>query len=1041
MHVCFRWLVAAILLLGATTAQAQLRIVTYNTAGGPRAGSGTVLEGIGNELVGGIAKPIDVLLLQEQNSMASDTQAFVNLLNTIYPGANYTRGTVNGASSGAGRPGLVYNANTVQLLDEKAFGTVDVNNQARQTLRYEMRPVGYGPDADFYLYNSHYKAGTSGSDAARRLVEAQSIRADVDALGEGTRVIYAGDFNIRTSSQSMYTELLSSGAGQAFDPINRPGSWHDNNSFRDVHTQSPADTGNSRYSGQTLGGMDDRFDFQLVTGELLDGEGVSYISGSYHAFGNNGTHPLNDDLDHPSNTALTPSVLAAITNSSDHLPVVADYQVPAVMNVTVDAAPSQILRNATAQVGVEVENSAAVVATIGADELDYSLTALQAASGSFTDSDVALGGGNTHFVDLDTTGAAGNRVGVVQVESTSQAVVDGSFFGGIVYDLLDHANPSLAGGSDVDSLIVDFGIVAPGSTADEALAIHNLIDTLGFTAALDLDSVVLSGDVAFDTTAAPFSDLAAGDSAAFEVSLLTGTSGNFSGQLALTLSDEDLLGELTGLALTVDLQGIVTVEGDANLDGEVTFADFQTLQSNFGGPGGWGDGDFNGDGFITFADFQALQSNFNQSLLDLAPSFASVPEPGTWSLAGIGAAGLALAAGRGRGRNRHWRVCRLLRRRGFTLVELLVVIAILGILVALLLPAIQSAREAARRAQCTNNLKQICMAALNYESSFRVLPPGRLLPDFVDDSGGQAQVANNYSNYTGVNQDSQVQQTNFYSVHIRLLPYMENQVIFDMIDFRPPQAYRMTINDVPYNVNYDAYANAEGLFLCPSDVNVERIITENNYRYNFGGSTPYAGANHMFQQDRNDLVIEGLPVLGNGAFTAGRGLGFRNFTDGTSHTALFAERDKGSGRSLSERPTLTDIVTMSNRSRRSIPRDEMFERCSEYVPTPSPNNFMSTGRWLVGSDWSNGWPFAAYDATMYNHVAPPNWDKVDCGSFSALPDTPGEPAIISARSSHPGIVNAAFGDGRVVSVSDGIDLGLWRALGTRNGGEVVEAVD
>src|SRR5262249_50801882 len=141
---------------------------------------------------------------------------------------------------------------------------------------------------DFYLYNSHYKASDTTADEQRREVEANAIRADANALGQGANIIYAGDFNIYRSSEAFYsTILLGAGNGQAFDPINTPGNWTANSGFAAVHTQSPATV--AAFPGQTLGGMDDRFDFQLVSGELTDGAGLEYVSGSYHPFGNNGT--------------------------------------------------------------------------------------------------------------------------------------------------------------------------------------------------------------------------------------------------------------------------------------------------------------------------------------------------------------------------------------------------------------------------------------------------------------------------------------------------------------------------------------------------------------------------------------------------------------------------------------------------------------------------------------------------------------------------------------------------------------------------------
>ena len=128
---------------------------------------------------------------------------------------------------------------------------------------------------------------------------------------------------------------------------------------------------------------------------------------------------------------------------------------------------------------------------------------------------------------------------------------------------------------------------------------------------------------------------------------------------------------------------------------------------------------------------------------------------------------------------------------------------------------------------------------------------------------------------------------------------------------------------------------------------------------------------------------------------------------------------------------------MPNRRDAPIPGDSMMKVCGSMQPKLSPFNFTSAGRWLPGSDWSNGWPFAAYSSTMYNHVAPPNWEGYDCGNYSAIPDTPGEHAIISARSTHVGIVNVTFGDAHVESVANDIDLIVWRAIGTRNGEEAV----
>jgi prepilin-type N-terminal cleavage/methylation domain-containing protein len=375
------------------------------------------------------------------------------------------------------------------------------------------------------------------------------------------------------------------------------------------------------------------------------------------------------------------------------------------------------------------------------------------------------------------------------------------------------------------------------------------------------------------------------------------------------------------------------------------------------------------------------------------------------------------------------------RSAGFTLVELLVVIAIIGVLVALLLPAIQAAREAARRAQCLNNLKQMGLAAANHESAKRLFPPGRLSPDWIP--GGVGATNANYTNYQSVNPKDK---TGFYSVHVWILPYMEAGNIYNLIDFKIAQIKRMTTGGTPTNPHYQAYANAQGMFICPSDPYSERIISENNYRVNFGGSTPAAGARAYNQQ----AVFEARPgdpyePGGNGAFTIGaEGLSARAFTDGLSKTAFFSERTKGTANDPSTAlPQKSDIVTTPNRRGGLVPVDQIFQECLAYRPQPSEFNFPYAGRWPPGEDWSNGWPFAGYDSTQYNHVAPPNWSGYDCGTYSSIPDTPGEHAIVAPRSEHPAIVIVAFGDGHTATITDSVDLAVWRAIGTRNGEEAV----
>jgi endonuclease/exonuclease/phosphatase family metal-dependent hydrolase len=426
----------------AAAAQGQLRIVTYNTTkDGPHPGLATVLQAIGEESTNGIARPVDVLLLQEQDSPYGDTQEIVDMLNGLYGAGMYAHGNaVGGTSDPDDRQTIVYKTSSVALVSELAFGNVGegANQQPRQTMRYLLRPIGYDDArASIYVYNSHAKADDGSAEEARRLVEAKAIRTNYTTLPEGSHAIYAGDFNFYRSTDDAFQWLTMGGSGQAIDPINRVGNWNNSSSFADVHTQSPCNAPVGVCRG-TIGGMDDRFDFQLLTAPVFDGEGLSYIFGSYRAFGNNGsTFNQNINQRNANNQLVNTYSFSGVVNftkaqildslwtAADHLPVVADYQLPAVMQVVAGTVPPTLAVGQAFDLAVLVNNAANVVASNGADELDYSLTTSGALSGTYLDQmDLALGGGNTHLVALDTA-TPGMKSGMITISSMSQAVQNG----------------------------------------------------------------------------------------------------------------------------------------------------------------------------------------------------------------------------------------------------------------------------------------------------------------------------------------------------------------------------------------------------------------------------------------------------------------------------------------------------------------------------------------------------------------------------------------------------------------------------------------
>jgi len=447
--------VAALAVLAAGPVHAQLRVVTYNTFSSgstaaftePRAAIGTVFAGLAAQNRPGFAGPLDIVLLQEQENVAT-TALFRDLLNTTFGTATYASGTLNGASTGGGRPGVVYNSSAVELIAETAVNVTSSTGAARATIRYQFRPVGYDAAADFYVYNSHFKASDTTDDRSRRGVEAAQIRSNADALGAGVLAVYVGDMNLYRSTEAAFVNLTGTGNGQAFDPIDRVGSWTGGASFKDVHTQSPVTT--SQFGGQVAGGLNDRFDFQLVTGGLLDGRGLDYIPGSYWAFGNTGSHVLSGALSSGSSAAglrqylpgysesQAADVISAIMASSDHLPVVADYKLPARLAVTAPVLSGTALRNAALSGTFTVTNAAPARFAAGAETLDYTISAAGGLTASGSGSRPALSTAASHAFTV-ATASAGTRSGTLTVATSSPQAAAAAFTRAYTVEVLDTA--------------------------------------------------------------------------------------------------------------------------------------------------------------------------------------------------------------------------------------------------------------------------------------------------------------------------------------------------------------------------------------------------------------------------------------------------------------------------------------------------------------------------------------------------------------------------------------------------------------------------
>jgi len=337
------------------------------------------------------------------------------------------------------------------------------------------------------------------------------------------------------------------------------------------------------------------------------------------------------------------------------------------------------------------------------------------------------------------------------------------------------------------------------------------------------------------------------------------------------------------------------------------------------------------------------------------------------------------------------------RRHAFTLVELLVVIAIIGILVGLLLPAVQSAREAARRMSCSNNLKQIALATHNYESAFQKIPA-----------------------MTG---------SSSYSVQARILPQMEQAGLSELINFDQPlllgPAWMASFNPGLRG----AVETVVPAFLCPSDVGNPEFATTFS-----GGDAGYsAGLSYMFSYGSGTGTHYDDRYRTDGMVWTNSWAGFHDCLDGTSNTVLLAETVLGDQtRGLTE-PTPSGphrrVANWGGTSGNVAPNPGFLEGGTLIVNPDLSTVFpakITSYRGNRGESWIRGVPYA----TVINGYMTPNSRIPDIGIHGR--------GFYASRSYHTGGSMHAMLDGSVRMMTDSIDRGLYHALFSRDGREVVE---
>ncbi|MBT5366309.1 MAG: hypothetical protein HOI88_03085 [Phycisphaerae bacterium] len=580
-----------------SVASAQIRVVSYNTAqfNGDANAMAEVLQAASDDDSHGFAAPVSVFLFQEV-----DVAELSILQGVVGPKYSLATFTDQNDSSWGGAQAMFYLST---IFTENTGLHADIYTGAsRHADRWALEILGY-TNKRLYLYSMHLKASTGSDNQEKRRAGAENVRDDISTLPTGSHIIVVGDMNFYSPSEPAYIWFTDSGPGQIIDPLGIGNSWSGaSNALK--HTQSPLLNQNGGLIG---GGLDDRFDFQFLSDTLLDGGGFDLIDGTYRALGNDGNH-YNDAIDtgnssyFPGDTARGNALANALVIASDHMPLIADYQVPALLAWEWNAAENRVLVDATSTVDFIIRNDAPVLHTLAADILDVDLVAQGGVTGTQSVSIPALSPPEIVALPVDTS-VAGTWNGTVTLTSTSPEAQTTPEVIKLNGEVIDHANASFSFTEDLDWYTYDIAFETGTGIQSFTVWLFNY----GFDGSQSLLEI---DDVTIPQPPIMFGGLSTTQIGSipvlmeFSIDTDTVEPATYTSFLPITVSDENLAGELTNISmLTVRIEittPIATCNEDFSNNGIVDVADILVLIADWGSTDPAHDLD--SDGIVNVAD-------------------------------------------------------------------------------------------------------------------------------------------------------------------------------------------------------------------------------------------------------------------------------------------------------------------------------------------------------------------------------------------------------------------------------------------------------